>query len=166
MVQLGLRHPYLIAVMSILIGLFGMFAADRMPTDIFPEINIPVVAAVWTYTGMPPDELRARILDVHERALPALVDDIRQIEANSYFGMGVIKCFLQPGADVTRAIAQVSASSQVVLKQLPAGITPPEVLRSSATDVPILQLSLSSTILTDDKLNDYAQNFLRPALAA
>jgi len=166
MVQLGLRHPYLIAVMSILIGIFGMFSASRTPTDIFPEIDIPVVAAVWTYTGMPPDELRSRILDVHERALPALVDDIRQIEANSYFGMGVIKCYLQPNADVTRAIAQVSASAEVILKQLPSGITPPEVLRFSATDVPILQLSLSSPVLTDDKLNDYAQNFLRPALAS
>src|SRR5215470_6016879 len=137
MVQLGLRHPYLIAVMSILIGLFGMFAADRMPTDIFPEINIPVVAAVWTYQGMPPEELRGRILDVHERALPALVDDILRIEANSYFGLGVIRCFLQPNADVTRAIAQVAASSEVILKQLPLGITPPEIVRYSATDVPI-----------------------------
>jgi len=166
MVQLGLRHPYLIAVLSILIGIFGLFSADRMATDIFPEINIPVVAAVWTYTGMPPEDLKSRVLDVHERALPALVDDIKRIEANSYFGMGVIKCFLQPDADVTRAVAQVAASSQVIMKQLPAGITPPEVLRFSATDVPIIQLSVASPVLTDDKLNDFAQNFLRPQLSA
>ncbi len=166
MVQLGLRHPYLIAVLSILIGIFGLFSADRMATDIFPNINIPVVAAVWTYTGMPPDELQSRILDVHERALPALVDNIKQIEANSYFGMGLIKCYLQPNADVTLAVAQVAACSQVILKYLPAGITPPEIVQFSATDVPVVQLSIASPVLTDDKLNDFAQNFMRPQLAA
>ncbi len=137
-----------------------------MPTDIFPEINIPVVSVVWTYAGMSPTEIQNRVLTLHERQMPALVDDIDHLEANSYQGVGVIKVYLHEGADVSRAVAQVASSALVVLKYMPPGITPPMVIRYSATDVPILQLSLSSKNLTDTALNDFGQNLIRPDLAA
>ena len=137
-----------------------------MPADIFPSINIPVVSVVWTYSGMTPTEIQNRILTLHERQMPALVDDIDHIEANSYQGVGVIKVYLHEGADVTRAVAQVASSALIVLKYMPRNITPPMVVRYGATDVPILQLSLSSKSLADTRLNDMGQNIIRPGLAA
>ena len=149
-----------------LVALLGVGAALRMPIDIFPAINVPVVSVVWTYSGMTPAEIQNRILTLHERQMPALVDDIDHIEANSYEGVGVIKVFLHENADVTRAVAQVASSALIVLKYMPRNITPPMVLRYGATDVPILQLSLSSKSLTDTTLNDLGQNVIRPYLAA
>ncbi len=136
-----------------------------MPVDIFPEINIPVVSVVWTYNGMSAEDIQNRILTLHERQLASLVDDISRIEATSYYGVGVLKVFLHEGADVTRAVSQLASSALVVLKYMPPNITPPLVLRYGATDVPIIQLSLSSDSLTDTKLNDLGQNIIRPALA-
>jgi multidrug efflux pump subunit AcrB len=161
-----LKRPYTIASLLVLIILLGAGAASRMPTDIFPSINVPVVSVVWTYSGMTPSEIQNRILTLHERQMPALVDDIDHIEANSYQGVGVIKVYLHENADVTRAVAQVASSALIVLKYMPRNITPPMVLRYGATDVPILQLSLSSKSLTDTKLNDLGQNVIRPDLAA
>jgi multidrug efflux pump subunit AcrB len=161
-----LKRPYTIASLLVLIVLLGVGAAFRMPTDIFPAINVPVVSVVWTYSGMTPSEIQNRILTLHERQMPALVDDIDHIEANSYEGVGVIKVFLHENADVTRAVAQVASSALIVLKYMPRNITPPMVLRYGATDVPILQLSLSSKTLADTKLNDLGQNVIRPDLAA
>jgi multidrug efflux pump subunit AcrB len=161
-----LRHPYTIGSILVLIALLGTGAALRMPTDIFPSIDVPVVSVVWTYSGMTPSEIQNRILTLHERQMPALVDNIDHIEANSYEGVGVIKVYLHEGADVTRAVAQVASSALIVLKYMPRNITPPMVLRYGATDVPILQLSLSSRSLTDTKLNDLGQNVIRPDLAA
>jgi multidrug efflux pump subunit AcrB len=161
-----IKRPYSIASMLVLIILLGVGAAMRMPTDIFPEINVPVVSVVWTYSGMTPTQIQNRILTLHERQMPALVDDIDHIEANSYEGVGVIKVYLHEGADVTRAVAQVASSALIVLKYMPRNITPPMVLRYGATDVPILQLSLSSKSLADTRLNDLGQNVIRPALAA
>jgi multidrug efflux pump subunit AcrB len=161
-----LKRPYTIAALLVLVVLLGIGAALRMPTDIFPEINVPVVSVVWTYSGMTPTEIQNRVLTLHERQMPALVDDIDHIEANSYEGVGVIKVYLHEGADVTRAVAQVASSALIVLKYMPRNITPPMVLRYGATDVPILQLSLSSKSLTDTRLNDLGQNVIRPALAA
>jgi multidrug efflux pump subunit AcrB len=143
----------------------GVGAALRMPVDIFPEINIPVVSVVWTYAGMTPLDIQNRILALHERQLASLVDDISQIEATSYYGVGVEKVYLHEGADVTRAVAQLASSALVVLKYMPANITPPLVIRYGATDVPIIQLGLSSSSLTDTKLNDLGQNIIRPYLA-
>jgi multidrug efflux pump subunit AcrB len=160
-----LKRPYTIAALLILVCLLGIGAALKMPADIFPEINIPVVSVVWTYSGMTPTEIQNRILTLHERQMPALVDDIDHIEANSYEGVGVIKVYLHQGADVTRAVAQVSSSALIVLKYMPRNITPPLVLRYGATDVPIIQLSLSSKSLADTKLNDLGQNVIRPDLA-
>jgi multidrug efflux pump subunit AcrB len=164
-VELALRRPYTVVAMLILITLMGVGAALRMPIDIFPEIDIPVVAVVWTYNGMSAEDIQNRILTLHERQLASLVDDISRIEAVSYEGVGVEKIYLHEGADVTRAVSQLASSALVVLKYMPPNITPPLVLRYGATDVPIIQLSLSSNSLPDTKLNDLGQNIIRPALA-
>jgi multidrug efflux pump subunit AcrB len=160
-----LRRPYSVVAGVILLCILGTGAALRMPVDIFPEINIPVVSVVWTYAGMTPLDIQNRILTLHERQLASLVDDISKIEATSYYGVGVLKVYLHEGADVTRAVAQLASSALVVLKYMPANITPPLVLRYGATDVPIIQLGLSSTSLTDTTLNDLGQNTIRPYLA-
>jgi multidrug efflux pump subunit AcrB len=161
----ALKRPYTIIASLILICLMGVGAALRMPIDIFPEIDIPVVSVVWTYSGMSAQDIRDRILTLHERQLASLVDDISRIEATSYAGVGVEKVYLHEGANVTRAISQLASSALVVLKYMPPNITPPLVLRYGATDVPIIQLSLSSSSLPDSKLNDLGQNIIRPDLA-
>jgi multidrug efflux pump subunit AcrB len=164
-VETALKRPYTVVAMLILISLMGIGAALRMPVDIFPEIDIPVVAVVWTYNGMSAEDIQNRILTLHQRQLASLVDDISRIEAVSYEGVGVEKVYLHEGADVTRAVSQLASSALVVLKYMPPNITPPLVLRYGATDVPIIQLSLSSKSLPDTKLNDLGQNIIRPALA-
>jgi len=164
-VEIALKRPYTVVASLILISLMGIGAALRMPIDIFPEIDIPVVAVVWTYNGMSAQDIQNRILTLHERQLASLVDDIERIEAVSYQGVGVEKIYLHEGADVTRAVSQLASSALVVLKYMPPNITPPLVLRYGATDVPIIQLSLSSKSLPDTKLNDLGQNIIRPALA-
>jgi len=156
-VEAALKRPYTVVAMLILITLMGIGAALRMPIDIFPEIDIPVVAVVWTYNGMSAQDIQNRILTLHQRQLASLVDDISRIEAVSYQGVGVEKVYLHEGADVTRAISQLASSALVVLKYMPPNITPPLVLRYGATDVPIIQLSLSSKSLPDSKLNDLGQ---------
>jgi multidrug efflux pump subunit AcrB len=164
-VEIALKRPYTVVAVLILVALMGVGAALRMPVDIFPEIDIPVVAVVWTYNGMSAQDIQNRILTLHERQLASLVDDIERIEAVSYQGVGVEKIYLHEGADVTRAISQLGSSALVVLKYMPPNITPPLILRYGATDVPIIQLSLSSKSLPDTKLNDLGQNIIRPALA-
>ncbi len=164
-VEIALKRPYTVVATLILVGLLGVGSALRMPVDIFPEIDIPVVAVVWTYNGMSAQDIQNRILTLHQRQLASLVDDIARIEAVSYQGVGVEKVYLHEGADVTRAISQLASSALVVLKYMPPNITPPLVLRYGATDVPIIQLSLSSKSLPDTKLNDLGQNIIRPALA-
>src|SRR6201996_2203772 len=164
-VQYVLKRPYTVVSLLILVGLLGIGEALRMPVDIFPEMDIPVVSVVWTYNGMSADEIQNRIVSLHERQLASLVDDIERIEANSYNGVGVIKVYLHEGADVSRAVSQLSSSALVVLKYMPRNITPPLVLRYGATDVPVIQLSLSSSSLPDTRLNDLGQNIIRPDLA-
>src|ERR1700677_2440643 len=164
-VETALKRPYTVVAILILVSLLGIGAALRMPVDIFPEIDIPVVAVVWTYNGMSAEDIQNRILTLHERQLASLVDDISRIEAVSYEGVGVEKIYLHEGADVSRAVSQLASSALVVLKYMPRNITPPLVLRYGATDVPIIQLSMSSASLTDTKLNDLGQNIIRPDLA-
>ncbi|HUA88461.1 MAG TPA: efflux RND transporter permease subunit, partial [Steroidobacteraceae bacterium] len=164
-VRYVLRRPYTVVAALILVGLLGVGEALRMPVDIFPRMDIPVVSVVWTYAGMSAQDMQNRILTLHERQLASLVDDISRIEATSYEGVGVEKIYLHEGADVTRAVAQLASSSLVVLKYMPPNITPPLVIRYGATDVPIIQLSLASNSLPDTKLNDLGQNIIRPALA-
>ena len=166
MIAALLHRPYTVAASLILVVLLGCGAAARMATDIFPAIDVPVVSCVWTYSGMTPAEIQNRILTLHERQMPSMVDDIDRLEANSYQGVGVIKVYLHPGGDVTRAIAQVASSALTVLKYMPRNIAPPQILRYGATDVPVLQLSLSSPRLADTRLNDLGQNVIRPDLAS
>ena len=163
--EFALKRPYTIIASLMLICIMGIGAGLRMPVDIFPEIDIPVVSVVWTYAGMSPQDIQNRILTLHERQLASLVDDFSRIEATSYAGVGVEKVYLHEGADVARAISQLASSALVVLKYMPPNITPPLVLRYGATDVPIIQLSLSSNSLPDTKLNDLGQNIIRPDLA-
>jgi multidrug efflux pump subunit AcrB len=165
LVQYVLKRPYTVVALLILIGLLGIAEGLRMPVDIFPEMDIPVVSVVWTYAGMNAQDIQNRILTLHERQMASLVDDISRIEATSYQGVGVEKVYLHEGADVTRAVSQLASSALVVLKYMPPNITPPLVIRYGATDVPIIQLSLSSNSLPDTKLNDLGQNIIRPALA-
>jgi multidrug efflux pump subunit AcrB len=164
-VRYVLRRPYTVSAVLALVCLLGGGAALRMPVDIFPAIDIPVVSVVWTYNGMSAEDVQNRILSLHERQLASLVDNIARIESTSYMGVGVEKIYLQEGADVSQAVSQVASSALVVLKYLPPGITPPLVLRYGATDVPIIQLSLSSKSLSDTELNDLGQNIIRPDLA-
>jgi CzcA family heavy metal efflux pump len=164
-VQIALRRPYTFVVLSLLIAIFGALAAVRTPTDIFPNINVPVVAVVWTYTGLLPNDMSGRVTYYYERTLSAQVGDIEHIESQSLNGYGVVKIFFQKGVNIRAALAQVTAASQTVLKLLPPGITPPYVLSYNAATVPILQLALSSAKLPQMKLFDLGQNFIRPQLA-
>jgi multidrug efflux pump subunit AcrB len=164
-VRYALKKPYTVMSLVILFSLLGILAALRMPIDIFPEIDIPVVSVVWTYNGMAADEIQNRILVKHERQMASLVDDISRLEANSYNGVGVIKVYLHEGADVSRAVSQLTSSAQTVLKSMPRNITPPLILRYGATDVPIIQLGLSSDTLPDQRMTDFGQQVLRPSLA-
>jgi multidrug efflux pump subunit AcrB len=164
-VGIALKRPYTFIVLAILIALFGVLSWFRTPTDIFPNIGIPVISAVWTYNGLPPDDMSGRIVYYYERTLSAQVNDIQHIESQSLPGYGVVKIFFQPGVNVNGALAQVTAASQTVLKLLPPGITPPYVLTFNASSVPILQLALSSKSLSQAVLFDDGQNFIRPQLA-
>jgi multidrug efflux pump subunit AcrB len=164
-VRIALQRPYTFIVMAMLILLFGIMSWTRTPTDIYPNIDIPVVSVVWTYNGMPPNDMSGRIIYFYERTLSSQVNDIQHMESQSLTGYGVVKIFFQPNVDINRAVAQVTAASQTVLKFLPAGITPPYVLVYNASSVPVVQLALSSDQLSQFELFDVAQNFIRPQLA-
>src|SRR3979411_3328798 len=165
-VRLELRRPYTFVVMAIRIVLFGVASALATPTDIFPNINIPVVSVVFSYTGLSPDDMSGRIVTFYERSLTTSVNDIEHIESQSIPNYGIIKIFFQPTVNIKAAFAQVSAMSQTVLKQMPAGITPPLILSFDASSVPILQLALSSDTLSETTLFDDASSFIRPQLAS
>ena len=163
-VLLALRRPYTFVVMSILIALGGILAIVRMPTDIFPTINIPVVSVIFTYTGISPDDMEKRIITGYERILTTTVNDIEHIESQSLNGIGIVKIFFQPGAKIEVAIAQVTAVSQTAIRQMPTGTQPPLVIQYNASNVPILQLLLGSNSLPEQQLFDQTVNFLRPQL--
>ena len=165
-VRLALSRPLTPFVLAILILIFGPLAALKTPTDIFPDIRIPVIAVVWTYRGLPPDDMSGRVIYYYERQLSSSVNDIEHIESQSLPGIGVVKIFFQPGVDIRTATAQVTSLSQTVLKQMPPGITPPLILNYNASTVPILQLALSSPQMTEQQLFDAGQNFIRPSLAS
>ena len=165
-VRLALRRPYTFIVMALLIMIFGVASAFRTPTDIFPNIDIPVVSVVFSYTGLPPDDMAGRIVTFYERALTTSVNDIEHIESQSIPDYGIIKIFFQPTVNINAALAEVSAMSQTVLKQMPAGVTPPTILSFNASSVPILQLALSSQQLSETILFDQATSFIRPQLAS
>ena len=163
-VRLALRRPYTFIVAAILLLILGPVVIDRTPTDIFPNIDIPVVSVLWSYTGLSPQDMSDRIVYVYERALTTTVNNIEHIESQSLNGIAVVKVFFQPGVNVGNAVAQITAVSQTILKALPPGATPPLVIQYNASTVPILQLGLSSPTLSEQQLFDLGVNFLRTGL--
>jgi multidrug efflux pump subunit AcrB len=163
-VRIALNRPYTFVVLAIFILIVGPLAALRTPTDIFPDINIPVIAVIWQYTGLPPDQMEGRIMAPFERVLTTTVNNVEHIEGKSIATYGVVKIFFQPGADIRTANAQVTSIAQVILKQLPPGATPPLVISYSASTVPIIQLALSGKGLSEQNLADLGLNQLRPIL--
>ncbi|WP_115700434.1 efflux RND transporter permease subunit [Legionella sainthelensi] len=164
-VWIALSRPYTFIVMALMLLIIGPLAIMRTPTDIFPDINIPVVSVVWTYTGLPPDEMGDRITSVFERAVTTTVNDIEHIESESLIGVSVVKLYFQKGVNVDMALSQVTAIAQTVLRNLPPGTLPPLVLSYKASTVPVLQLVLSSSTIPEQKLNDLGNNFIRTQLA-
>ncbi len=165
-VRVALRRPYTFVVLAILILILGTLSIFRTPTDIFPNINIPVVSIIWNYTGLSPTEMSNRIITLQERNLTTIVNDIEHIESQSLNGIAVIKVFFHPGVNISMAIAQIAGQSQTQLKQLPAGTTPPLIITYSASSVPILQMALSGPTLSEQQLNDLGLNFIRPQLTS
>ncbi|CAB3753605.1 efflux RND transporter permease subunit [Paraburkholderia solisilvae] len=163
-VRLALTRPYTFIVLALLILIAGPLAALRTPTDIFPDIRIPVIAVVWNYQGLQPDDMSGRIVTYYERTLGTTVNDIQHIESQSFRGFGIVKIFFQPTVDIRTATAQVTSVSQTVLKQMPPGTTPPQILNYNASTVPVLQIALTSDTLNEQQLADYATNFIRPQL--
>ena len=163
-VRIALARPLTFIVMAILIAIVGVLQAARTPVDIFPNIGVPVIATAWQYTGLSPDDMSGRIITPFERVLTTTVNDIEHIESNSMSGIGVVKIYFQPGANIQTATAQVTSVSQTILKQLPPGVTPPLILNYNASTVPILQLAVSGKGLSEQKLFDLSQNQIRPGL--
>src|SRR6201991_1154511 len=164
LVRIALSRPYTFVVMALLLLMIGPLAALRTPTDIFPDIRIPVIGVVWQYTGLPPDQMSGRITTPFERSLTTTVNDIEHIVANSYNGVGIVKIFFQPNVDIRTANAQVTAISQTLLKQLPPGAPPPLILNYNASTVPIIQLALSGEGLTEQNLADLGVTQVRTPL--
>src|SRR5271169_5280505 len=163
-VQLALRRPYTFVVVALLLVLLTPFVLLRTPTDIFPAINIPVVSIVWSYTGLTARDIEQRMVYSEERALTTTVNNIQHIESTSYDSVGVIKVFFQPGSSPEGGVAQITAVSQTILKQLPPGTTPPLIIQYNASTVPILQYGISSTTLSEQQTFDVALNTIRVGL--
>ncbi len=164
-VRLALRRPYTFTVMAILIGLLGVVTIARMATDIFPSIDIPVVSVIWSYSGVAPEEMEKRFVTVCERAMTTTVADIEHIESQSYNGVAVIKVYFHEGAKVEAGVAQITSICQTLLRIMPPGTTPPLIIQYSASNVPILQLGISSKTLSEQQLYDLGLNFIRTQLA-
>ena len=154
-VKLALNRPYTFIVLAILILIAAPVVILRTPTDIFPSINIPVVSIAWQYTGLSPEELEGRLTTPYEKTLTVLVDNVEHIESTTLNGQVIVRLYLQQGASLDTANAQVSAASEFILRQLPPGILPPQIINFSASSVPILQLGLSGDGLSEEQLNDY-----------
>ncbi len=163
-VKVALNRPYTFVVLALLILILSPIVILRTPTDIFPEINIPVIAVVWNYTGMSAEEMEGRMTSVYERVLTTLVNNVEHVESMTVNGLAVVKVFLQPNASVDTATAQVTGASQTILRQMPPGVVPPLVLTYNASSVPILQLGLSSKTLSEQQLGDLGLNFIRTQL--
>ena len=164
LVRIALNRPYTFIVAALLIFLGGALAALRTPVDIFPSINIPIIAVAFQYTGLPPDQMAGRVITPFERALTTTVNDIEHLEANSYTTFGIVKIFFHPSANIATANAQVTAIAQTLLKQMPPGTTPPLIINYSASSVPVIQLALSGKGLTEQNLADLGLNFVRTRL--
>jgi multidrug efflux pump subunit AcrB len=164
-VRLALRRPYTFVVVALLIVVLGLVSMSRMPTDIFPDVDIPVASVVWSFTGISPEDMERRVLLVTERAFTGSVNDIEHMESQAMVGVGLTRIYFQPGAKIEAAIAQLGSTSQSILRALPPGMSAPLIIRYSASSVPILQLSVASETLPEAVLFDYAQNFVRTQLA-
>ena len=163
-VRLALRRPYTFIVMAVLIFILGVLTILRTPIDIFPAINIPVVSVIWQYSGLSPSEMEGRVMTISERAMTTTVNGIEHIESQSLNGIGLIRVFFQPDAKIEAAVAEVTAINQTLLRIMPPGMTPPFIIRYSASNVPILQAALGSATLSEQQLTDYGNNFLRTQL--
>lgn len=164
-VKLALNRPYTFVVMAILILISGVVAIRNTPVDIFPDINIPVISVIWTYSGLPAEEFEHRLTMYSEFALSANVNNLKSMESQTLDGVGIVRLYFHPGASIESAMAQATATSQAILKRMPPGVQPPTILRYSASSVPIIQLSLSSKNLTESQLYDYGIFRIRQALA-
>ncbi|HGF0943124.1 TPA: efflux RND transporter permease subunit, partial [Legionella pneumophila] len=164
-VRIALARPYTFIVLALLLLIIGPLSILRTPTDIFPDINIPVISVIWSYSELPPDDMGNRITSVFERVLPTTVNDIEHIESESLIGVSVVKLFFQPGVNIELALSQVTSIAQTILRSLPEGTLPPLILNYKASTVPILQLVLSSDTIPEQELNDLGNNFIRPQLA-
>src|SRR2546429_2532392 len=164
-VRLALRRPYTFIVLAMLIVLVGVSTLLRMRADMSPQIEIPVVAAIWQFTGLPPTEMEGRIASQFERAATTTVSGIEHIESQTLAGVSVVKLYMQPGTSMAGAVAQVAAVSEPILKQLPPGATPPLVMAYSASNVPILQLGLSRQTLRGQEIYHLGETFLRTGRA-
>jgi multidrug efflux pump subunit AcrB len=164
-VRVALNRPYTFIVLCLLILLISPLVIQRTPTDIFPNVNIPVVAVLWNYTGLSAEEMEERIASGFERSLTTTVSDMEHIESQTVNGRSIVKIFFHPSVRIEMAVAQVTALAQSALRQMPVGTTPPYILVYSASSVPILQISLSGKGLSEQQLFDYAANFIRTRLA-
>jgi multidrug efflux pump subunit AcrB len=164
-VRLALRRPYTFVVMAVLIAILGTAAIISMPVDIFPYIDIPVVSVVWNYNGLSPEEMEKRMVTTFERAMTTTVNDIEHIESQSYTGVSVTRVYFQPNAKVEVALSQITAIAQTLLRAFPPGTQPPSIIKYDASSVPVLQLSLESSAMSEQELFDYGQNFIRTQLA-
>src|SRR6478672_2133830 len=165
LVLLALRRPYTFVCAALLILVFGVVAILRMPIDIFPAINVPVVSMLWSYGGLAPTEMEQRVVTLAERVYSSYVNDVEHIESQSLNGVSIIKVYFQPNADVQAGMAQLTAASQGITHNMPPGISPPFMVRFNATDVPIMQISVASPDRTEAELNDLGTNFIRIPLA-
>ena len=164
-VRLALRRPYTFVVFALLILILGVFSIESMPTDIFPNIDIPVVTVVWNFAGLSADQIANRIVTNAERGMTTTVNDIDHIESQSLVGVGVIKVFFHPNVNIAQAVAEISAISQVQIRSLPPGTFPPFIIQYNASSVPVLQLGISGQGLNEQQLNDIATNTIRLQLA-
>src|SRR3989440_5013839 len=164
-VRLALRRPYTFTVVAVMVVLLGIVTIARMSTDIFPSINIPVVSVIWSFSGVAPEEMEKRFVTVCERAMTTTVNDIEHIESQSYSGVSVIKVFFHEGAKVEAGVAQITSICQTLLRIMPPGTTPPLIIQYSASNVPILQIGLTSKTLSEQDLYDLGLNFIRTQLA-
>src|SRR5260370_13671269 len=164
-VRLALRRPYTFVVAALLILVLGVVTIERTPVDISPDVNIPVTTVICSFTGWSPADMEKRVLTGTERAMTTAVNDIEHMESKSMYGVGVIKVYFHQGSDTAVAQAQVTALVQTLLRFLPQGMTPPLIVRYSASSVPVLQLAITSKTLPEEQLYDYAQNSIRTQLA-
>src|SRR5260370_3244707 len=164
-VRLALRRPYTCVVVCLMLALLGGLAIVRMPTDILADINLPIVNVLWTYPGIAAEDMAKRIVTVSERGLTPVVNDIEHMESQSVNGTSIMRLYFHPDARIEMALAQISASTQSVLRVLPPGVYPPFILRFNASSVPILQLSVSSPHMTEQQVYDYGYNFIRTQMA-